>query len=143
MGDGYERDRERKGGEIAFERSQRPLPFLDLREGQRLKKLGMEIAAGNRQPLLQYARQQAIRIGAERGECTADDVQAALRERFEGYRPRMLGNAAGSIFRGGPWIFRGRFCPSHRPSRHGNLIRIWEFVGKTLAEVFADEGREA
>jgi hypothetical protein len=88
---------------------------------------GMDLAATNNRPLLIIARQLAVEIGRRKGRVTADDVQAALIDR--GYPESSLGNAAGSVFRGGQWRWNGETVKSTRVASHGRLIRVWEYVG--------------
>jgi hypothetical protein len=65
---------------------------------------------------------RAIALGRSDRCVTADDAQAWLGE--HGYEPGALGNAAGSIFRGGGWKLVG-YSMSARVSRHRNRVGIW------------------
>lgn len=90
---------------------------------------GMNLAARNNQPQLEYARRLAVEIGREKRFVTADDVQRAMVDK--GFPESSLGNAAGSVFRGRDWKWDGvRTIKSTRVASHGRLIRVWEFVGK-------------
>jgi hypothetical protein len=64
---------------------------------------------------------------AGNGECTADDVQRVLIE--QGISPHALGNAAGSLFRGGDWEWTGRRVKSARVHAHANELKVWRYVG--------------
>lgn len=102
--------------------------LFDQLEGVIRKEAGMEQAAENKASLLAFARGLAVEIAEAREsrECTADDVQAALQG--HGISVRALGNAAGSLFRGGRWEWTGRWVTSSRPHAHCNLIRVWRLV---------------
>lgn len=108
----------------------RQLEF-DLEFGQLLADRGLARAAGkpSREELLEIAQRVAVEIARTRSSrlVTADDVQAALIQ--EGYHPGDLGNAAGAIFRSAEWEWTGEMVPSRRVSRHGNLIRVWQWKG--------------
>lgn len=99
------------------------LPLFDAAEARRQAEVGIGLAAENNPRLLELARVIAVRIARERGEVTADDVQAEMMRR--GYRSDALGNAAGSIFRGREWQFTGRTVNSVRINAHARLIRVW------------------
>lgn len=102
------------------------LPLFDYAESQRQAELGIGIAASNNAVLLQKAREIARAIALERGEVTADDVQARLM--VHGYGPHDLGNAAGAIFRGSEWKWTGRLKKSERIHAHSNLLRVWRLA---------------
>jgi hypothetical protein len=116
-------DQEMRG---AVQNSAQPSIF-DAIAAREAAEAGMEIAAKNNRPLLIIARQLAVEIGRRKGRVTADDVQAALIDR--GYPESSLGNAAGSVFRGGQWRWNGETVKSERVASHGRLIRVWTFVG--------------
>jgi hypothetical protein len=88
---------------------------------------GMDLAATNNRPLLEVARRLACELGRTKKFVTADDVQRLLIDR--GYPESSLGNAAGSVFRGGQWKWNGDTVKSTRVASHGRLIRVWEYVG--------------
>lgn len=92
------------------------------------KEAGMARAADGRRDLLEYARRTAVGIALSRPDrtCTADDVQRLLHE--QGVGVHALGNAAGSLFRGG-WEWTGRWVKSERKHAHANLLRVWKYVG--------------
>lgn len=93
------------------------------------KVRGMEEAAKAKKDLLAYARKIAVEVAESRQDrtCNADDVQAVLEKR--GIGVLTLGNAAGSLFRGGKWVFTGRFVKSARIHAHKNLLRVWRYIG--------------
>jgi hypothetical protein len=66
---------------------------------------------------------RAIALSRDCRTVTADDAQAWLIT--NGYEPSELGNAAGSIFRGGEWKLVG-YRKSARVSRHSNRVGIWQ-----------------
>jgi hypothetical protein len=84
----------------------------------------MDLAAQNRAHLLEYARDVAEMIALSNSfrTCTADEVQQALIA--NGYKPKQLGNAAGSLFKNGQWEFLD-WMKSRRVSNHCRLIGIW------------------
>jgi hypothetical protein len=80
----------------------------------------MAKAAAQVPTLLEKARKIARRSADDWGYVTADDVYAYLTETEQS----ILGNAAGSIFKGPEWVFVD-WVPSSRPSNHGRHIRRW------------------
>jgi hypothetical protein len=99
------------------------LPLFDRAASIAAKDEGIKRAADNKASLLAFARKQAIEVAREKGEITADDVQARLFEK--GISVRALGNAAGSLFRGKQWEWTGRFKLSERVHAHRNPLRVW------------------
>lgn len=97
------------------------LDFDAVRE-EKAKERGIAAAADLRPGLLRLAREIAINIALEKGEVTADDVQAKLL--IYGFNSSDLGNAAGAIFRKG-FVWTGRFYKSERAGAHRNLLRVW------------------
>ena len=104
---------------------------FDLAEGEEAKEEGMELAADNRAGVLAVARHLAVVIARRQGRVSADDVQFAMIDRR--YDPAMLGNAAGSIFRGKQWRQIGRE-KSQRVSNHARWVFVWELVEETGVE---------
>ena len=100
---------------------------FDLREGRRKGSVGNKLAASRHSYLLRYARSLAVSIALERpdGGVTADDVYEQLIQR--GIDVQLLGNAAGSLFRGKNWIFSGERRQSRRVSNHGRWIMVWQY----------------
>lgn len=94
-----------------------------LQAGEFAKEQGMNAAAEAKADLLSIARQVAIELANQFGEITADDVQAELQRL--GYGPHDLGNAAGSLFRGGEWEWTGRRRKSVRVCAHANELKCW------------------
>lgn len=94
------------------------------------KRAGMTQAADNHASLLAFARGVAVEIAVRRfsHEVTADDVARELEAR--GISVFALGNAAGSLFKGGGWAWTGRFMASERVHAHRNLLRVWRWVGE-------------
>lgn len=103
----------------------KPAPLFDAAESERRKQEGMALAAENpdREYLLEIARDRARLIVRERGEVTMDDVVAMLVR--DGFDVSVLGNAAGSVFKGKEWEFAGRFVKSARVANHSRLLRVW------------------
>lgn len=99
----------------------RPLP-----EGERRKRVGMRQAADAARDRLHHARDEAVRLATASpfGCVTADDVAAALAASGRAG----LGNAAGSLFRGGQWEWTGLVAKSARPEAHANLLKVWRLV---------------
>lgn len=84
----------------------------------------MALAANNRALVLECCREALIEIAKSRPnrEVSADDAARWLYD----YDPHAsLGNAAGSLFRGGDWEFTGRWTKSTRVISHANDLRIW------------------
>jgi hypothetical protein len=98
---------------------------FDLFEGERLKAEGMYLASFSRAEMLKIARDLAREVANEQG-ITADDVRALLLMR--GF-PDKLGNAAGSLFRGREWEFRGQWRKSTVKTNHARMIRVWHLKG--------------
>ena len=90
-----------------------------MNEGERLKREGMKLAADKRPDDLLIARDIAKMLCRAYGTVTADQVQERLDKRID------LGNAAGSIFKGGAFTWTGEYVKSVRRSRHAGLIRVW------------------
>lgn len=83
-----------------------------------LKLWGMESSAAPHQQELDMARDAAIKIAAEKGEVTIDDVRE--------YLPKLeYGNWAGSVFKGPEWVCVG-FIPSRHKNSHARIIRVWK-----------------
>jgi hypothetical protein len=98
-------------------------PSFDANASEAAKEAGMELAAENKPQLLAFARKLALEIGKRKSTVTADDVQAALQG--YGVSIKALGNAAGSLFKDGNWIWTGRFEKSKRIHAHSNMLRVW------------------
>lgn len=98
--------------------------LFDAVEAERLKEEGIARAVEwTQKDVLAYA-QSAAYLHAERfGTVTVDDVYQRLI--MWKYDPSLLGNAAGSIFRGKSWEFTGEWRKSTRTTNHGRYIRVW------------------
>lgn len=97
--------------------------LFDAAEADRRKEAGMAKAASARPELLAAAQQIARRLARVYGEVNMDQVAAEM-HRY-GYDFTLLGNAAGSVFKGPGWTCLG-FTRSVRPSTHGRAIRVWK-----------------
>lgn len=97
---------------------------FDIAAGELARDKGQAKAAVTRAELLELARDVARQIAMSRSErtVTADDVLKRLSDM--GYEPGELGNAAGSIFKGGQWAFVDR-VKSERVSNHARWIMVW------------------
>jgi hypothetical protein len=97
---------------------------FDYEAGHEARDAGLD-RAGNpfyRRELLERAKAHAIELGHTLGEVTADDVFRRMLN--YGEEPELLGNAAGSIFRGVEWECVG-WKQSERKTNHARAIRIW------------------
>lgn len=101
--------------------------IFDAIAAREVAEAGINLAARNANAVLVIAQRIAVDIGRRKRFVTADDVQAVLIEK--GYLPEDLGNAAGSMFRGGSFKWHGQTVQSKRVASHGRLIRVWEYVG--------------
>lgn len=94
-------------------------------ESEARKNDGMKRAARARTSLLTIARGIAVDLAKDGdGTCNADQVAHELHRRGLGN----LGNAAGSLFKGGRWEFTGAFVKSKRAHAHSNLLRVWRLL---------------
>ena len=89
------------------------------------KERGMALAAEVRKDLLRAAQQIARQIAESREDrlCWADLVKEEM-QRLE-LNPEFLGNAAGSLFKGGAWDWTGDHVKSTQVQRHSNEIKVW------------------
>jgi hypothetical protein len=103
---------------------------FDLSEGERRKEDGITQAedAYSRRSLIVIARKIALDIASDRGSVTADDVFMEMEKR--NLNPELLGNAAGSLFRGKEFVFFGDWKKSARVSNHARMNRVWHLVGR-------------
>lgn len=95
--------------------------LFDKVEAQRRRDAGQSQAESRRETLLDQARQIAREFCQNVDDVTSDEV--ALIMRYRGLDYSLLGNAAGSVFKGFAWT--GRVVQSKRPSTHGRIIRVW------------------
>jgi hypothetical protein len=94
---------------------------MNLPIGKALAVQGIELAAKNRDGAIAVARDIAVKHILKYGEVSADDVYKKYMETHDEW----LGNAAGKIFHYKYFEWTGKMVPSQRPSRHGNLVRVW------------------
>jgi hypothetical protein len=96
-----------------------------LAEKWKREKMAAAASSPAHQELLNLLRPALVQLALCRDSrtVTADDAQAWLGE--HGYGPGALGNAAGSIFRGGEWKLVG-YRMSARVSRHRNRVGVWQ-----------------
>ena len=90
------------------------------------KEAGLQLAAMERDDALNNARSMARYLAHVYGTVTFDSVFMEMQAR--GLHPEMLGNAAGSVFRGKEWRFTGRWEKSARVSNHARVNRVWELA---------------
>ena len=98
-----------------------------MRRGRKTRRSARE-RRSRRLELLEFARQLA-RVHAlthPEGLCTVDDVYEALTRL--GHAAGVLGNTAGSIFRGGGWESTRLRLRSRRPSSRGREIKVWHLA---------------
>jgi hypothetical protein len=99
---------------------------FDAKLAERFKREAMAAAAASpaHQELLRLLRPALVRLALCRDSrtVTADDAQAWLAD--HGYAPGALGNAAGSLFKGGEFELVG-YRKSVRVSRHCNRVGVW------------------
>lgn len=95
-------------------------------KGKLAKDRGMLTAAVNRKEILALGRVIAERIaqGHEARTVSADDVYRELES--QGVNIKLLGNAAGSLFKGSQWEFTGRRLASARITNHARAIMLWK-----------------
>lgn len=98
------------------------LPLFDIDAGRSARDAGMQTAAANKESLLRYARDVAKRLARAKGVITADDVSEAMA--VEGISPNALGNASGSLFKGGDFIHVG-YTNARRVQSHGRTLKTW------------------
>lgn len=97
--------------------------LFDAAEADRRKEEGMRLAATARPELLSVAQGIALSLAVDGREISMDDVAAEMAA--QGYDFSLLGNAAGSVFKGPGWTCSG-FTRSVRASTHGRAIRLWK-----------------
>jgi hypothetical protein len=96
-----------------------------LAEKWKREKMAAAAASPAHQGLLNLLRPALRAVALTRADrcVTADDAQAWLIE--HNYSPASLGNAAGSLFKGGEWKLVG-YRMSDRVSRHRNRVGVWQ-----------------
>ena len=98
--------------------------LFDLGAGRKHRDAGMDVAATKREEALRVAKDVAIRI-ATGGDGTCDINQVNKIITPMGIR---LGNAAGSVFKGGLWGRIG-FGQADRIVSHARIISRWRLLG--------------
>lgn len=101
------------------------LDTFDLRLAEAMKAAGLERAETARQDVLALGKQLCREAALKRPDRTATADDAARGFVRYGLDANALGNAAGSLFRGGDWEFTGRWQSSRRVSNHGHQNRVW------------------
>ncbi len=103
---------------------------FNLSLGQALRDMGLESAQEARRDALELGRAYCRKAALSRsGSLTATADDAALGFQLAGLPPDLLGNAAGSLFKGSEWEFTGKWVPSARTSNHGRYLRVWRYCG--------------
>lgn len=98
--------------------------LFDKQASEQAKQDGMLLAAERRDDVLAFARRIAHELASRTHEgITADDVVKELVRR--GHGVHVLGNAAGSLFRGPEWLFTGQRRRSDRVHAHRNELKVW------------------
>jgi len=102
------------------------MKHFNLDDGMKLRDEGMLLASSKRAYILSYARVLAVTIAKNKPDkrVTADDVYRQLG--LLGLDWNILGNAAGSLFRGDRWEFTGERKKSVRISNHARWIMVWK-----------------
>jgi hypothetical protein len=104
-------------------------PLFDVAESERRKEEGMALARLDKGKTLQVAKELAYIICRCNGTVTTDDI--AYRMNSMGLHYSVLGNAAGSIFKGKQWEWTGQCTRSDRVLRHRGVIRVWRLKDAT------------
>jgi hypothetical protein len=97
--------------------------LFDLEKGRELKEEGMAAATSTKADRLFMARQIAKRMpGARTSGITSDDVWREMTARgiYED-----LGNAAGSLFKGGEWRWTGQYRQTTKVTNHARRVMVW------------------
>ncbi len=81
-----------------------------------------------RKAMLDYARSIAFGHAILHGTVTAEDVRVKFIARQGLDDWLMLGNAVGSLFRGGQWRPTGEFVKSGIVSRRAGMLRVWRLA---------------
>ena len=113
---------------------------FDLAEGEHCRDAGIDQAADAfcRRNMIVAAREIASKIASTRGSVTADDVFMEMERR--NLNPELLGNAAGSLFRGKEFVFFGEWKKSARVSNHARMNRVWHLVGRINEVISSTQG---
>lgn len=94
--------------------------LFDMDESQKRKEEGMERAASKKPTSLEIIRVFCREFCKRNGIVTADDAG-----RYAEDCGIALGNAAGSLFKGGEFEFTGERIISVRKKNHGRELKVW------------------
>ena len=99
---------------------------FNLRFGEALKEEGQARAESTRAEIVEAARDLAKEIALSRVDrcITVDAVYSVLQK--QGYNIKILGKAAGCIFKDSCWEFTGQYKRSERVSNHAREVKIWQ-----------------
>lgn len=107
-------------------------PAFDLELGEALRDMGMARAASAKEDALELGRALCRKAALKRHDRTAT-VDDATRGFLEyGLPATLLGNAAGSLFKGGGWVFVG-YTKSKRVTNHAHTVMIWRLENHAAA----------
>ena len=104
-------------------------PLFDAAESERRKEEGMALARLDKGKTLQVAKELAETLCRNNGTVTTDDIAYEMHRYGMDYS--VLGNAAGSIFKGKQWEWTGQCTRSDRVLRHRGVIRVWRLKDAT------------
>lgn len=96
---------------------------LGAKEAEAAKEAGIALAAAHRAEILKIGRKIADRLADVNGKTNAEAVIIELEK--QGYDSKLLGPAAGALFRGKGWVFTGEWVKPTRVSSHASQIREW------------------
>lgn len=98
---------------------------MSLETGKQLRDAGITLACQAKTALLRECREHLKLVARSRfsREASADDAAEYCVQR--GLGEHALGNAAGGLFRGGEWVWTGRWIKSTRDHAHANDLRVW------------------
>lgn len=96
--------------------------LFDINAGRQARDEGMGRAAERKQSLLDHARKVAKMLAKQKGIISADDVSEYMEA--EGISPNALGNASGSLFKGGTFVHVG-YTQARRVQSHGRTLKTW------------------
>ncbi len=106
-----------------------PIPSDSVLCGECGKRVGMNAAAGARAGLLGLCREVAASVGDDGRDVTIETVLSEASKRFDvpvSHISELLGNAAGSMFKGGGWVFTGRRVRAKlKPESHARELKVW------------------
>lgn len=108
-------------------------PAFDLELGEALRDMGMARAASAKEDALALGRALCREAALKRADrtATADDATRGFMEYL--LPATLLGNAAGSLFKGGEWEFTGRHVKSQRVTNHAHQNMVWRLKNHAAA----------